>query len=183
MAAQFDVASPVQFIAKRLINDHHPHLQKQRIEYLYLIDKPKKQSKKNPKKREPVGEVKVITGLNAYLAGTTDDPFGEPFFVLLLNKRVWDKFDDERRREALVDFFLCRMILDEKTGAPKKREFDVQAYSANVARYGPWYEDLEELLDAGEQYKLPLIAGPSSTKKAVKGGARIRKPGAPHSPR
>ena len=173
MAAQYEVASPVSLIGHRLINDHHQHLQGWRIEYLYLIDKPRK----DPKKRELAGDVKVITGLNAYLAGTTDDPDGDPFFVLLINKRVWDRFgaDDERKREALVDFFLCQMALDEKTGAPKKKKFDVQAFRENVERYGAWHDDLEELLQANEQYKLPLAVGTSpSSKKAGKGGVRVK---------
>jgi hypothetical protein len=178
MAAQYEVAPPVSHIGHRLINDHHQHLQGWRVEYLYLIDKPKKDTKK----RELAGDVKVITGLNAYLAGTTDDPDGDPFFVLLINKRVWDKFgaDDERKREALVDFFLCRMVVDPKSGQPKKRDFDVKAYSENVGRYGAWHEELQELLEANEQYRLPLAVGTSnsSASKAGKGGVRVRKPAA-----
>jgi hypothetical protein len=184
MAAQYEVASPVSVTAHRLINDHHTHLKGQRVEYLYLIDKPKKE-KKGPKRKESPGDVKVISGLNAYLAGTTDDPFGEPFFVLLVNKRVWERFgvDDERKREALIDFFLCYMTFDEKSGAPKKRKFDVQAYRDNVARYGAWHDELEELLEAGEQYKLPLAVGTSgpSSKKAGKGGVRHLKKATPAS--
>ncbi len=90
---------------------------------------------------------------------------------------MWDKFgaDDERKREALVDFFLCRMVVDPKSGAPKKRDFDVKAYSDNVGRYGAWHAELEELLQANEQYKLPLAVGDSSSTKGAKGGVRVKK--------
>lgn len=170
--AEYEVAQEAKLIADRLINDYHTRLKGQRVEYLFLVEKPKKK----PQLKESPGDVKVISGLGAFLAGGAEDPYPEPFFVLLFRRHVWRRVEDERLREALVDWFLCRCGFDEKTGAPKKLDYDVSGYRANVERYGPWHDELRDFLKAAGQYELPLPdAGPGAGRAPARRTRRAGK--------
>jgi hypothetical protein len=172
MAASFEVAPEIQMFGKRLIKDYHTHLKDRRVEYLFDVSKPKKLK---PGEEEPAGDVKIISGLAAWLAGTTEDPYPDPFFVIVIKRHVWLKVEQEREREALVDWFLCRTTIDKKSGAPKKRNPDAQVFTENVKRYGPWHESLRATLKAaGQDASLPFDQPPPE-RGAKKGPRRIPK--------
>lgn len=170
MAAQFEVAPEIQIIAKRLINDYHTHLKERRVEYLFDVSKPKKLK---PGEEETAGDVKIVSGLAAWLAGTTEDPYPDPFFVVIVKRHVWLKVEDEREREAMVDWFLCRTTVDKKSGAPKKRNPDAQVYRDNVQRYGPWHDSLRQTLKSmGQGAQLPFDQPPPDEPAGPKKGPR-----------
>lgn len=175
--ADYELAQEIKVIAGRLIRDHHKRLKDMRVEYLFLVEKPKKQQKA----REKPGDVKVITGLNAYLAGDVEDPYPEPFFVLLMRRHVWQRVEDERHREALVDWYLCRMGFDPKTGRPKKVSADFAGYHENLERYGPWHAEMRQALKAAGNFELPFDKTPHDKEDAAAArgktkGIRVRKP-------
>lgn len=171
--AVYEFAQPVATAAKRLIRDFHDRLDGQRVDYLFLVEEPKKGA------REWWADLKIVTGLNAYLADSEEDGMPEPFFVLIVKKHIWNRLD-EHQQEALIDEHLCRAEYDEH-GKPRKREWGINGYRENVERYGPWHDGLKEFLEVGAQALLPLET-PVSSKDSRRGGRLLKVASAPETP-
>ncbi|MBE3070249.1 MAG: hypothetical protein IMZ66_08425, partial [Planctomycetes bacterium] len=76
-------------------------------------------------------------------------------FVILLNKRVWDRLDfADSQIEALLDHELMHcdaqrdddgLVKDDERGRPiwRIRKHDIEEFSVIVARHGCWKRDIE----------------------------------------
>src|SRR5262245_66584583 len=99
MPQKFQPAPEVEDVARDLINAHHSHLATVRIDYVFASDP------LTEKGKVLWGRAKKVGGLNAWLASEAKfrDPVQpEEFFVIEIQKSVWQQLDQTSRR-ALVD--------------------------------------------------------------------------------
>jgi hypothetical protein len=136
-------------LASDLINEYHTHLAEANIKYLVRTGKWVLRNKiKN-------GSVVKPSEQSKFLAGGFD-------FVVTINNDVWNANQDEKKRSALLDHYLCycaRGEDDKITGEPKwyKQEPSVSDFPAIISRHGLWTESLERLFHAHEKYEQQTI--------------------------
>lgn len=169
MATGFRPANVVREMAQPLINAYHRHLEGVRIEYVFSSTTPKKGGK------EVWGTARLITNLNAYLAGEEDDGDGNaPFFVMTISELVWVVLEPAQK-QALVDHELAHMFRDDD--GLKLLPHDLEEFHAVYARHGNWKDDVtvfEKLVEqrlAGQQAldfaEDPEIAAERELQRAV----------------
>lgn len=151
-----DASTEVKPIADKLIAERHDHLEEVHIEYLFALEPLESKGK------EIDGQVKKVSGLNAYLACRESDFDGEEFVVVEISKSAWDMYS-ESQREASIDKRLCEIKLNDKLKL-KLVGPDAHAYYKNVEIYGDWEPDLKHLR---KLFKQPLLPGSEATKKAA----------------
>jgi hypothetical protein len=147
MPQEYRPALEVERIADGLIADYHTHLRGIRIVYIFLAEAPK------VKGRELWGRAKLVTGLNAYLAGDEAETEAQPFFVMEIAESWWHVLD-EHQKKALVDHELHHFDVDIEESKLLIRPHDVEEFAGVVRRYGLWREDVKAFVGAakaGEQ--------------------------------
>lgn len=172
----FSEAPAVRRIAEELIAEHHPELEGKRIDYLFS-SKPKKTHGK-----VALGWVTVVTGIAAWYGQEgNEDPqkIGEPFFLMVIDRRSWNFQLNSKQKVALVDHELCHLVVEEiynKDGAHtgtnfKLRGHDLEEFADVVKRHGIWLEDVEEFREAiegvGEQLSFTFVSQPDHKSKAA----------------
>jgi hypothetical protein len=144
MPQEYQPALEVEDVARDLINAHHPHLATVRIDYVFASDPLKEKGK------IVWGRAKKVSGLNAWLASETrqrDAVQPEEFFVVEINKAVWQQLD-EKCKKALVDHELTHCDLDPETSKLSMRPHDLEEFNIIVRRYGLWRADVQLFLEA-----------------------------------
>lgn len=150
MAVHHSPAPAVKVIADRLI-DSEPefrHLRNVRIEYLFQSEASRSGGKLI------LGRARKITGFNALLgtpealedADTTSE--GLEFFLLTVAADTW-LLMSSRQREALVFHELMHFninIDDEGNALLSLRPHDLEAFGAELAKYGAWKQDVVEFM-------------------------------------
>lgn len=156
---RFDPAPEVKAIAESLIPKYHQHIIDFNVDvrYYFVSKTPKYKGK------EVWGSCRKISNLNARLA--TDNPDGEPFFVITISQDVWDLLPHDKR-VALVDHELCHAMAmvkqaDDEADADVDSEIeqdnpvtlsvkphDLEEFACIVRRHGLWREDIEEFVEA-----------------------------------
>jgi hypothetical protein len=148
----FSNAPEVKEIATRYINEHHSHLANVLIIYLFNAKTIIKKGK------EQLGEAKLVSGLNAYLATRDMEERPEQLFVMTISKSAWDLLEDNQpAREALIDHELSHMDRDLETGALSINPHDVEEFFDVVRRHGPWMRDIQNLIDAAKNARTPML--------------------------
>jgi len=148
----FSNAPEVKEIATRYINEHHGHLANVLILYLFNAKTIVKKGK------EQLGEAKLVSGLNAYLATRDLEERPEQLFVITISKSAWDLLENNiPAREALIDHELSHCDRDLETGALSVNPHDIEEFFDVVRRHGPWMKDIHVFLDAAKQSKTPML--------------------------
>ena len=142
--AKFERSQEVKAIAEELILNHHEHLSKARIAYLFADRGSKKLG------RVMMGRAAKASDLIAH--------FGQVDFIVVINRETWTALTI-RQRDALVDHELshCRMTIT-KTGEVRWwiRAHDVEEFAEIIERHGLWFPDLERFAKASQQMGLPI---------------------------
>jgi predicted metallopeptidase len=113
----------------------HKPLAEVRVEYVFKPEASRSRGKL------VLGKAKLVTGLNAFLAG---DGSNDPFFVVEVAKNTWDRLTVEQRR-ALVDHELCHFVVtDDGAGAVRLsiRGHDLEEFAEVVERQGFWRSEI-----------------------------------------
>lgn len=156
MPDKYSPASEVGDIGRKLIKKHHDHLSGRRVEFLFVerLDKDGQSQAITRKGKSLYGQAKLVTGLNAYLAGApraVEDP--APFFVILISKHYWTNASQEFKH-ALVDHELSHCWFDSESDRCSMIEHDVTEFTAIVKRHGLWHHDLDTFVKAAKQQSL-----------------------------
>jgi hypothetical protein len=147
-----NASSEVKEIATRYINKHHTHLANVMIVYLFNAKSIVKKGK------EKLGEVKLISGMNAYLITRDLQEPQEQLFVMIISKSAWDLLENQPgAREALIDHELCHLDRDLETSALSVNPHDVEEFFDIVRRHGAWAKDIQNLIDAAKEAKNPML--------------------------
>jgi hypothetical protein len=189
---QYKLATDVQKIAKRLIREDHHDLASKDIRFIFKLNKDKNDQSvpMKSKGRAMVATTKIVGGEMAFLISgeeTTDANGPSPLVLVTVSEYTWNEFTPEQRLAA-VDAQLCKLDYDADTGRPSLIDFDVQAHTRNVKKYGAWNRDLNYFFEAAKQAPLfeglPEIAEAAvtqSTEQAASApagnGVKIQKPG------
>lgn len=137
-------APDVKEIAADLINQHHSHLANAPIQYVFNAKPMRK------KGREILGEVKLISGLDAYLITRDFEEAPESLFVMVISKSAWDLLVDRPdTRKALVDHELCHLVRSDE-GDLSIKTHDLEEFFEIVERYGAWRNDIQTFLKAAK---------------------------------
>lgn len=157
---QYEISNDVEKVAKEVIKEHHKdELSHRRIVYITQEKKDEKtgMAVAQMRKGKPIfGDIKIITGLNAFLASgeeQTDFDGPTPIVALVVSKHAWNLLKPEQRK-AWVDQQLCRLDYDLETGKPSIGDFDVKEMTVIAKRYGAWNDDLSAFFKAAKQYPL-----------------------------
>jgi len=159
MPDTFSLAPEVAKIAKPIIKQHHDHLASRRLEFLFVerLDKDGHSQAITVKGKSLYGKAKLVTGLNAFLAGGCEvcDTYDEatPLFVILITKHFWTGATIEFK-EALVDHELSHCWYDSETDRYSMIDHDIAEFTAIVKRHGAWKSDLDQFFKAAKQTKL-----------------------------
>ena len=147
-------AKEVEDIAEVLIPKYHQHLIDFQVKLKYVFTN--KTSKKGGK--EVLGTCRKISGMNAFLSNSEQE--GEPYFVIIISKDVWDVLPPEKR-EALVDHELCHAGAEasqkEDTDGeepPVKlsvKPHDLEEFSCIVRRHGLWQDDIKDFVESAQK--------------------------------
>lgn len=129
-------------IAAEIIHDQHSHLGPVRVVYVFASEAIKRKGK------ELWGRAKLVTGLNAYLAGVDADET-EPFFVIEISAPIWRILTDPQKR-ALVDHELEHLDVDPETSKLILRGHDLEEFSGVVRRHGLWRDDVIAFVEAAK---------------------------------
>lgn len=151
MSVTYRPAPEVEKIAKRLIDQHHLHLQEVRIDYVFRSEAA------NTAGKAVWGKARKVGGLNAYLSRTAEegddevDPADISYFVVEIAADVWSVLD-RRQRSALVDHELshCRVKLTNDGLRLYVAPHDLEEFVAIVERHGLWQADVVKFLDAAK---------------------------------
>lgn len=153
-------ASAAQDIATDLIDDHHTHLQRARILWLFT------NSKRTRGNKVTLGTAGRLNAVQKFLSsGLVSVEKGYDFIVLIDGSR-WDSAL-KTQREAMVDHLLCRMRLRERhnqrTGAITRTWVtvapDVEEFTDVILRHGIWLPEQKrfvKLILEGRQLKLDI---------------------------
>jgi hypothetical protein len=148
----FSNAPEVKEIATRYINDYHQHLANVLIVYLFNAKTIVKKGK------ELLGETKLVSGLNAYLATRDLEERPEQLFVITISKSAWDLLAENLpAREALIDHELMHCDRDLETGALSVNPHDIEEFFEIVRRHGPWMKDIHTFIEAAKNAKTPML--------------------------
>lgn len=135
---KFIKADEVELIAIELLNKHHPHLLRAKIDYLFVKEnKPKNGRVKLGHFEIPNEKVKHYNGYD---------------FIMEISWKHWCKLTPLQKK-ALVDHELCHGgVRVDKKGKIKfiLIGHDVEEFKEIVGRYGFWKDDLR---DFGETCK------------------------------
>jgi hypothetical protein len=146
-------APEARLIGKSLIAECHNHLRNVRMDFVFIerLDKDGVSQPIESKGKALLGRAKKVTGLNAYLAESTDEQTDEPveFYVIELSYFYWRSLTEKQRR-ALIDHELCHCETDEE-GKPKMRTHDVEEFSEVIKRHGLWRPDVEQFVKVGAE--------------------------------
>jgi hypothetical protein len=147
-----NASQEVKDIATRYINEHHQHLANVLIVYLFNAKTIKKGGK------ELLGEAKLVSGLNAYLATRDLEERPEQLFVITISKSAWDLLEDNLpAREALIDHELRHCSRDLEDGALSINPHDIEEFFDIVRRHGPWMKDIHTFIEAAKNAKTPML--------------------------
>lgn len=153
--------SPAIYAARLCEHEEHAHILENelRIEYLMACDGVIKGGK------QVIGAVHLPT-VQGRLKGLFEMMLAQffgamPDFLMVIDLPWWEQAS-ERDREALVWHELCHIKQEtDKLGEPKFDrdgnpvfglvEHDVAAFHSEVARYGAWSPDLEEVMAAANK--------------------------------
>ncbi len=148
--ADYRRADSIRQVAEGLIEreGRFAHLRDQRIDYLWK----RKAGTKGGK--EILGKAQSVAGLTNFYA--------EVDFAIVIGADTCRKRRPTRRQmEALVFHELCHLDfeVDEETGVVtvKLVEHDFTGFIDELAAYGLWHTDLQEVRDAFRQAALPLF--------------------------
>jgi hypothetical protein len=152
-----DIYSPAdepRKIGHQLIKKHHDHLSGRRVDFLFVERKDKDGNSQAITKgvKNHYGQAKLVTNLNAYLAGDGKyEP--QPFFVILITKHFWTNASD-LFKQALVDHELCHCEYDSETDKYSTVDHDVTEFVEIVKRWGLWSCEVEAFVKAAKQQSL-----------------------------
>jgi hypothetical protein len=177
---QYSKAPEVEKVANAVIREHHKdEFSSKEILYIFQEKKDEKSgmSVAQMRKGKPIlGDIKIVSGLNAFLASgdeETDFNGPMPLVVLVVSKHAWNLLKPEQRK-AWVDQQFCRLDYDLESGKPSISEYDVKEMTLIAKRYGAWSDDLSAFFKAAKQYPLFEEAETSTengkTARVVKGG-------------
>ncbi|HEY0005943.1 MAG TPA: putative metallopeptidase [Pyrinomonadaceae bacterium] len=170
MSITYSPAKNPEAIARKVISEFYPDLTRVDFVFLFKIKKDKDGVPVIPvrKGKDVWFEVKLISGLNAYLSSERITGNGEeeprPYFVISLTQIVWDHHLDEAQREALMDTALCLCDYDSEKDKLSVRGYDVEAHHEVMKRRGAWAPELETFVKVAQQRPLPGVA--PATKEA-----------------
>lgn len=153
-------AVSAQEIAVDLIDDHHEHLQRAKILWLFT------NSKRTRGNKITLGTASRTAALAKFLASGQVSVEKGPDFIVLIDGGKWDTAL-KTQREAMVDHLLCRMRLREKhnerTGKITRTWItvapDVEEFTDVILRHGIWLPEQKrfvKLILEGRQMKLDL---------------------------
>jgi hypothetical protein len=144
MPQEYQPAREVEDVARRLINDYHPHLASVRIDYIFCTEQLKEKGK------VVWGRAKKVSGLNAWLASEDRNPDAatpDEFFVVEIHLGTWLMLD-EKSKKALVDHELHHLDVDIDTSKLSLLPHDLEEFNSIVRRYGLWRDDIEFFIRA-----------------------------------
>jgi hypothetical protein len=147
MSARYYEAPEVKAIALKLKAAHHPHLRGVRLEFLFS-SKPMKM-----KGKEVWATMRKVSGLNAFLAGETDEDGPGAFFCMVVSAPIWEELS-VARREALVDHELAHAWVEEKDDGSQTLmllSHDCEDFAQIVARHGLYKEEISQFADVAYQ--------------------------------
>jgi hypothetical protein len=179
---QYSKADDVEKVANAVIREHHKdEFSSKEILYIFQEKKDEKtgMAVAQMRKGKPIlGDIKIVSGLNAFLASgdeETDFNGPMPLVVLVVSKHAWNLLKPEQRK-AWVDQQFCRLDYDLESGKPSIGDYDVKEMTLIAKRYGAWSDDLSAFFKAAKQYPLfEVEEAPAETKdekkaKVLKGG-------------
>ena len=150
----FRDAPEVAELAKALIKQYHKHLKGREIKYLFRSEPEIIAGK------ECFGTARKVSGLNAFLAGSTLEHLGslttgegeepKPFFLMQVWDFGWSQLTGSQQI-ALVDHEL--MHFDVEDGKLKIAPHDLEEFVAIVERHGLWEPNIKAIVDAAERNK------------------------------
>lgn len=185
---QYELSTEVGKVAKAVIKEHLNDLSSKQIVY---VTQEKKDDKTGVaiaqmRKGKPVfGDIKLIGGLNAFLASgadRTDHNGPTPFPVLVVSRHAWDLMKPEQRK-AFVHQQLNRLDYDLDTGKPSLVDYDVKEFSVIAKLYGAWNDHLSRFLKTAKQHPLfddiedPIPVAATPTEPTAAQQAKILKGG------
>lgn len=163
---QYSKAPEVEKVANAVIREHHKdEFTSKEILYVFQEKKDEKtgMAVAQMRKGKPIlGDIKIVSGLNAFLASgleETDFHGPMPLVVLVVSKHAWNLLKPEQRK-AWVDQQLCRLDYDIESGKPTIGDYDVKEMTLIAKRYGAWSDDLSAFFKAAKQY--PLFEEPEA---------------------
>lgn len=159
MPDTYSEAAEPRKIGHELIKKHHDHLSGRRVDFLFVERKDKDGNSQAITKRGKnlYGQAKLVTGLNAYLAGfhAADE---RPFFVILITKHFWTNASD-LFKQALVDHELCHCEYDSEKDKYSTVDHDVTEFTQIVKRWGLWNWEVEAFVKAAKAQATEILGG------------------------
>lgn len=175
MATMYETASEPQLVTKGLIKKYKmEHIAKLNLQYVFQrrIDGETGQDVDIMRRGKPhYAETRIISGLNAFIAGTETQ--GEPgqIIVILVSKVWWNRMNPDQKM-ACMHQRLCEIDVEE--GVVKKVDYDVHEFSEIGKIYGAWNDGLAQFLEVTQQMKLPIE--PDKGKGARAGLSAVSNP-------
>lgn len=146
-------ADEVRAIARKLIADHHPHLEEATIRYLFTNQTRRKCDKVR------LGSTQKLSPIMRYLtSGENRSVEDGADFIILVGENEWTDLEPDQRR-AMVDHELEHCGYEEDDEGNTKwviRGHDVEEFAAVITRHGLWSHDLQRIGDVVDQLRLPL---------------------------
>jgi predicted metallopeptidase len=157
MGREYKHSDEIEAIAKKLVPEHHPHLQHAAIAYLMRTLDPDKKLKlpvKRAGKKSKVAKAIGVPELWHAICGFD--------FVMSVDELFW-AFMSADCKEAVVDHELCHFAHDEDGWYI--RDHDIQEFTAILKRHGFYMPELKEFCAAAPVQK-DLPYEPKKEKKS-----------------
>lgn len=136
-------ASEVKAIAEELIEQYHPHLQDEPLDYWF----------RSPAATGKGGRIRParIVPRGAFDAQVRGGEWAKKgrYYVLEVARTVWSRMTTEAQK-ALVDHYLCRLVAGKN--ALMIIEPDVVEFAAVAKRHGAWDDSLRGIVQALEAH-------------------------------
>jgi hypothetical protein len=156
---KYIVADEAKPIAKQLLKEIHQRLKDIRIVYVFVLEPIKE------KGREVFGKVSVKSGIDAFLVNEFSDQPQEDFFLLQINKSVWDFYNETQRLGGLDSLLTSCSTSQGKLGV---KPYDFMEHLESFARNGDWNHDLTEMKKLAANPLLPGVEPETKSGKKTK---------------
>ncbi len=149
--ATYSVSETTESMAKRIIKEHHKHLENANIAYVMKEYDPEGQ-RQQTKKGSGAGKVRKIIKVSCFNAPTQECTGLQ--FMLVVDQKLWDDIEPDQR-EAVMDNALAQCGFGADGAV--KNDPDVTVFADVVARRGAFNGALVEFFDKTRE--LPLFQG------------------------
>lgn len=153
MSTHLEFSEELEHMAKRLIDEYHPHLHGIAIAYLFKAKIEEDSEHAKRRGRGPSKYKKIKIAWAQLVSSKYRLLFSKDYrFLITADKEIWEGLS-LAQRTAVVDHELCHCVVDD-AGECKLRKHDIEDFTAVAQRHGLYLDDVRRFVEAAQGFEV-----------------------------